>query len=83
MIKPNNLPLITIVIPTYERSILLKRAIKSVLNQTFTNFQICIYDNASNDNTKKIVEEFSQKDSKKMKIRKFPDFTPILFLLNL
>jgi glycosyltransferase involved in cell wall biosynthesis len=58
----NNQPLITTIIPTYRRPHLLKRAITSVLNQTYPNFQVCIYDNASGDETAQIVKEISQKD---------------------
>jgi glycosyltransferase involved in cell wall biosynthesis len=57
-------PLITTIIPTYRRPFLLKRAIKSVLNQTFKNLQVCVYDNASGDETKKIVEEIASKDKR-------------------
>ncbi len=47
----NGRPLITTVIPTYRRPKLLQRAIKSVLNQTYPHFQVCVYDNASGDET--------------------------------
>jgi glycosyltransferase involved in cell wall biosynthesis len=55
-------PLITTIIPTYRRPQLLKRAILSVLNQTYSNFQVCIYDNASGDETAEIVKELAKKD---------------------
>jgi len=57
-----NEPLITTIIPTYRRPKLLKRAILSVLNQTYSNFQVCIYDNASGDETAEVVKKLSQKD---------------------
>lgn len=57
-------PLITVIIPTYRRPQLLKRAIKSVLNQTFSDFQICVYDNASGDETRSIVEELIREDKR-------------------
>lgn len=44
-------PIITAVIPTYRRPRLLRRAIKSVLAQTYPHFQVCVYDNASGDET--------------------------------
>lgn len=55
-------PLITTIIPTYKRPRLLKRAIQSVINQTFTDLKICIYDNASDDETEAIVNEFMKLD---------------------
>jgi len=57
-------PLITTIIPTYRRPRLLSRAIKNVLNQTYPNFQICVYDNASNDETRSIVLELGKEDSR-------------------
>jgi glycosyltransferase involved in cell wall biosynthesis len=55
-------PLITTIIPTYRRPQMLRRAIRSLLNQTFPHFQLCIYDNASGDETPKVVEEFARRD---------------------
>jgi glycosyltransferase involved in cell wall biosynthesis len=43
---------------------MLKRAIQSVLNQTFPAFQVCVYDNASNDDTKTVVDELAKNDSR-------------------
>jgi glycosyltransferase involved in cell wall biosynthesis len=57
-------PQITTIICTYRRPHLLRRAIESVLNQTYQDFQICIYDNASGDDTAGVVAEFSQKDDR-------------------
>ena len=58
----NKKPMITTIIPTYKRPKLLSRAIKSVLNQSFKDIQICVYDNASEDETEKVVKEFAKKD---------------------
>ncbi len=55
-------PLITTIIPTHGRAERLKRAIQSVLNQTYPHFQICIYDNASTDETRHVVSEFAKVD---------------------
>lgn len=57
-------PLITTIIPTYCRPKLLKRAIRSVLNQTYPHFQVCVYDNASGDETAEVVTEFAKKDNR-------------------
>jgi glycosyltransferase involved in cell wall biosynthesis len=57
-------PQITVVIPTYNRAKLLKRAINSVLNQTYPNFQICVYDNHSKDQTESTVKKLAKKDSR-------------------
>ena len=50
-------PLVSVIIPTHNRSKLLPRAVNSVLSQTFKDFEIIIVDDASSDNTKKILEE--------------------------
>jgi len=55
-------PLITTVIPTYRRPRLLRRAIKSVLAQTYPYFQVFVYDNASGDETAAVVRELAKAD---------------------
>jgi glycosyltransferase involved in cell wall biosynthesis len=57
-------PLITTIITTYQRPQTLKRAIKSVLNQTYTDFQVRVYDDASGDETAQVVAELMQKDGR-------------------
>jgi glycosyltransferase involved in cell wall biosynthesis len=54
--------LITTVIPTYRRPRLLRRAIKSVLAQTYPYFQVFVYDNASGDETALVVRELAKAD---------------------
>jgi glycosyltransferase involved in cell wall biosynthesis len=55
-------PLITTIIPTYHRPRLLRRAIESVLAQTYPDFQVCVYDNASRDETATVVRALAQAD---------------------
>ena len=52
-------PFFTVVIPTHNRSNLLKRAVVSVLNQTFEDFEIIIVDDHSTDDTTSVVSSFS------------------------
>jgi len=54
--------LISIIIPTYKRVEKLKRAVDSVINQTFTNWEIIIIDNNSGDGTKELI--FNYKNPK-------------------
>ena len=49
-------PQVTIGIPTRNRSGLLRRSIESVLTQSFENFVILVSDNASTDDTARVVE---------------------------
>lgn len=56
-----NKPLVSVIIPTYNRANFLPRAIKSVLFQTFKDFEIIIADDGSTDNTNKVVKRFNDK----------------------
>jgi glycosyltransferase involved in cell wall biosynthesis len=47
---------VSVIIPAYNRSETIERAINSVLNQTFQGFEILIIDDASVDDTYKVVE---------------------------
>jgi len=51
--------LITVIIPTYNRADKLKSTIKSVLNQTYSNFELIIVDDGSKDNTNEVIETFN------------------------
>lgn len=53
------MPTFTIIIPTYNSANTLEAALKSVLEQSFTNFEILIMDGSSTDNTLKIAQSFS------------------------
>jgi len=57
-------PLITTIIATYRRPAMLHRAVRSVLNQSFPDFRVCIYDNASGDETAILAAEFRRQDSR-------------------
>jgi len=43
--------LVSVIIPTYNRARLLERAVNSVLQQTFRDFELIVVDDASQDNT--------------------------------
>ena len=50
---------VTIAIPTYNRSELLKFSLKSVLSQDYSDYQVLVLDNASEDDTEAVVRLFS------------------------
>lgn len=54
-------PLFSIVIPTYNREQVLLRAVRSVLNQTFKDFEIIVVDDGSTDNTKEVIASLNEK----------------------
>lgn len=49
------LPLVTIGMPTYNRAKFIKRSVESILNQSFSNFELIIYDDGSTDNTLEVL----------------------------
>ena len=54
--------MVTTVIPTYRRPPLLKRAVRSALNQTRDDLIVSVFDNASGDETPRIVADFMKGD---------------------
>jgi glycosyltransferase involved in cell wall biosynthesis len=48
----------SIILPTYNRAHLVERAIKSVQEQTFSDWELIVVDDGSIDNTKQVVESF-------------------------
>ncbi len=55
---------LSILIPTYNREKFIIEAIDSVLNQDFQDFEIICSDNASTDNTYKILLDYAKKDNR-------------------
>ncbi|WP_419802977.1 glycosyltransferase family 2 protein [Mucilaginibacter sp.] len=51
-------PVISVVIPSYNHANYLKQRIESVINQTYTNFEIIILDDASTDSSKTIIDNY-------------------------
>ncbi len=55
---------VSVIIPTYRRPRLLQQAIDSVLQQTFRDFRARVYDNASGDETARVVADASAHDAR-------------------
>ena len=53
---------ISVIIPVYNVEKYLKRCLDSVINQTYKNLEIICINDASNDNSKCILEQYSKKD---------------------
>jgi glycosyltransferase involved in cell wall biosynthesis len=51
-------PLVSVVIPTYNRVSLLKEAIDSVNRQTYRRFEVIVVDDGSEDHTRFVVDEY-------------------------
>jgi len=51
-------PIFSIIIPTFNRKLFLKKAVDSVLDQTYTNFELIIIDDGSTDDSKEIINAY-------------------------
>lgn len=52
-------PTVSVILPTYNRAHLIGRSIQSILNQTYQDFEIIVVDDGSSDNTKEVINSFS------------------------
>ncbi|WP_028950763.1 glycosyltransferase family 2 protein [Sulfurihydrogenibium subterraneum] len=62
------MPEVSVIIPVYNGEKYIKDAINSVLNQTFKDLEIVIVNDASTDNTEKVIFENFEKEIKEKKI---------------
>ena len=53
-----SIPFFSVVLPTKNRSFLVGHAIRSVLQQSFPDFELIVVDNDDTDATRKVVETF-------------------------
>ena len=63
-IKKEKAPLVSVIMPAYNAARFIAEAIVSVINQTVTDWELLIIDDCSTDDTLKIAETFSSKESK-------------------
>ena len=57
-------PLVSIIIPTYNREHLIGETLDSVLAQTYTNWECIVIDDGSTDNTSELLETYCKKDTR-------------------
>lgn len=57
-------PLISVIMPVYNPGVFLVDAIESILNQTYKNFEFIIVDDASTDNSWKIIKSYAKTDKR-------------------
>ncbi|MEM9753025.1 MAG: glycosyltransferase [Planctomycetota bacterium] len=57
-------PLVTVLMPAYNARRYIKQAVESVLGQTFRDFELLVYDDASTDDTREILRGFAGRDDR-------------------
>ena len=65
-------PLVSIIIPTFNRAHLIGETLDSVLAQTYTNWECIVVDDGSTDETEALLEHYIEKDSR-FQFHKRPD----------
>jgi len=60
----NNDPLVSIIIPTYNRTAIIVRTLDSLLEQTYSNWECLVVDDGSEDSTESTINKYTLKDSR-------------------
>jgi glycosyltransferase involved in cell wall biosynthesis len=53
-------PMVSVIVPNYNHAVFLTERLRSIKNQTYTNIEIILLDDASNDESVEVLEEFEQ-----------------------
>lgn len=56
--------LISIIVPVYNTELYIEECINSVLNQTYTNFELILIDDGSKDKSPEICDKYAEKDNR-------------------
>lgn len=59
-----NMPLVSIIMPSYNSSKFIEESIESVLKQTYTNWELLIVDDFSKDESVELISLYSKKDDR-------------------
>ncbi|MEE0957802.1 MAG: glycosyltransferase [Ruminococcus sp.] len=66
----SNTPTLSVVMPVYNTSEYLEQSIESVLNQTYTDYELLLIDDGSTDDSGSICDRYAEKDSRIVVIHK-------------
>ena len=66
----NKNPLISVIVPVYNRQAYLDKCIKSILNQTYKNLELILVDDGSSDDSPAICDRYAMQDSRVKVIHK-------------
>ena len=64
------MPAVSIVIPMYNAEKYIGECLDSILNQTFTDFEVIVVDDCSNDNSTAIVKNYASKFGERLKLER-------------
>ena len=64
-------PLVSVIINCHNGQKYLSECVRSILNQTYKNFEIIFWDNNSTDKSYEIIKKFKDKRIRKFKLDKF------------
>lgn len=57
-------PLVSVIIPSYNRAAMIGETLESVLTQTYQNWECIVVDDGSSDNTRKVIEDYVKIDTR-------------------
>lgn len=57
-------PLISIIIPTFNRAHLISETLDSIIAQTYTNWECIVVDDGSSDNTDELIDAYQKRDAR-------------------
>lgn len=55
-------PIISIIVPSYNVELYISRCLESIKNQSFSNFEVIVVDDGSQDNSPKIAQKIAESD---------------------
>ena len=62
-------PLVSVIVPAYNAEAFIGDTLDSIINQTYTNLEVLVVDDGSQDRTPEIVESIAQKDPRVILLR--------------
>lgn len=69
-------PLVSVIIPTYQRGHTIERAVRSALDQSYSLIEVVVSDNASSDQTERVLDGLSE-DSRLRVVRQDRNIGPV------
>ena len=71
------MPIVSVIIPSYNAADYITQTLESVLAQTLTDIEVIVVDDGSTDNTRNIVADFANKDPRLMLVEQVNQFAGV------